>query len=78
MKKREKAFYTLEATWMFGLALVIFIGIILLTIRLYGETYSDIAGRKPEKINAVSEFRRINMVRDLAGKVKNGGKTKEE
>ena len=76
--RRKKAFYTLEATWMFGLALAIFVGVILLTIRLYGETSDDIAGREPPEIKAVSEFRRISMTKDLAGRIRNGGEAKED
>ncbi|MDD6381536.1 MAG: hypothetical protein PUG04_07650 [Lachnospiraceae bacterium] len=78
MKYRKKAFYTLEATWMFGLALVIFIGVILLTIHLYGETYEDIADRQPEEIHAVPEFRKIQMYRNLIEQKSNGDNVKEE
>lgn len=72
--KRQKAFYTLEATWMFGLALVIFIGIILLVMRLYVETADEIKERPPAQIEAVEEFRKAQMARDLAGQIKSVGK----
>lgn len=76
--RKKKAYYTLEATWMFGLTITIFISVILLNIRLYGETYDDIAGREPAKIEAVSEFRKINMAKDLAGQAEIGDREKEE
>ncbi|MDD6429483.1 hypothetical protein [Candidatus Weimeria sp. HCP3S3_B5] len=78
MKGKKKAYLTLEATWMFGLALLIFIGVLLLTISLYGETYKEISDRKPPEINAVSEFRKIAVAKDMAEKITDKGDKKEE
>lgn len=65
MKKKCAAFYTLEATWMFGLTLIVFFSILMLDIRLCHETTEDIRKNVPAEINAVSEFRKINMVKNM-------------
>lgn len=69
LKKKYGAYYTLEAAWMFGLAVVVFFSIIFLSFNLYHETVDEIKRIGPVKINAVREFREINMVRDLGGVV---------
>lgn len=74
--RRKSAFYTLEATWMFGLTVIIFFGILLLEIRLYHETVTDIESKKPAEIHAVSKFRKIGMYRDIKEEIT--GDKKEE
>lgn len=69
-KVKKGAFYTLEATWMMGLAIVVLVSVILLTIRLYGETANDIESLDAAQINAVSEFRKVSVAKDIAERAK--------
>lgn len=52
---------------MFGLTIVVFFSILLLSFNLYHETVNEIKRIGPAKIEAVKEFRKINVMRDVAG-----------
>lgn len=72
------AFYTLEATWMFGLTLIVFYGILLLCISLCRETENDIAAKEPVRTDIVREFRRINMAKNIMDRDKTDKRKKED
>ena len=67
LKKKYGAYYTLEAAWMFGLAVIVYFSVIFLSFNLYHETVGEIKRVGPAKIEAVKEFRTINSVWDTAG-----------
>lgn len=72
LRKKLRAYYTLEAAWMFGLTVTIFFSILFLSFNLYHETVDEIKRIEPVQIKAVKEFRDINMARDMADAVRNG------
>lgn len=77
-QKQYKGFYTLEASWMMTLAVMVFGAILLLGVDLYARTGSYIKANRPDLENPVKTFREIawgkNVVSQVSHKVKEGKK----
>ena len=65
MNMRRKAVLTVEASWVFGISLIIIYGMLALSFSLYHETSQYIKQKEPQEINAVKLFRLVKMGEEL-------------
>lgn len=65
MNMRRKAVLTVEASWVFGISLIIIYCMLALSFSLYHETSQYITKKEPHEINAVKLFRLVKMGEEL-------------
>ncbi len=65
MGSRRKAALTLEASWVFGISMLVIYSMLALSFHLYQETGRYIEQKEPQDIDVVKVFRLTEMGEDL-------------
>ncbi len=63
--KYYKAVYTVEASLIFPICIIIICSVLCLTFSIYRESCSYIDEHIPKEVDYAEEFRRIQMITDL-------------
>ncbi len=62
-----KAALSVEASWVFGISMLVIYSMLGLSFTLYHETYQYIREKEPYEMDAVKAFRLVQMGEDLLG-----------
>lgn len=62
---RQKASFSVEAAWVFGISMLIIYAVIAFSFTLYRETYDFVKETKVDELDAVKTFRLVQMGEDV-------------
>lgn len=62
---RQKASFSVEAAWVFGISMLIIYAVIAFSFTLYRETYDFVEETKADELDAVKTFRLVQMGEDV-------------
>lgn len=62
---RQKASFSVEAAWVFGISVIIIYAVIAFSFTLYRETYDFVEETKVDELDAVKTFRLVQMGEDV-------------